>query len=607
MNKKPQSVEGAGGAYGADNAYSAHGAHGADDAYGAYGAGGADGARRKQGDAGYARAGGHPEARIVSGVLSGLRRDLFSHPFAFRPLPPLDADRVAGWVPWMPPRTSRYLRWFPHALVLGYAFVLLMFATQAVSVGPPLIVLIFGVLVAGPPAMTLVRPVGAFWVSLLAVCFGILGGGGGAWLFSVMGHLATMTLVVLRTRPRLAPEMWAVTFAVLTPGVVVLGSDTGLLPQVALANGVVLLAAAAVRAWREERQQVEETRTVTAVERSRRTTLEERATIARELHDVVAHHMSVIAIQAEAAPYRVRDTPPELATAFSTIRENAVAALTELRRILGVVRSEDPDAFAGPEAPQPTLADLDGLLDSVRGAGLSVTAVVTGAVRQLPQGVELSAYRIIQEALSNTLRHAPGAEAQVEVAYVLGGLGLRVVNGPANRLAKPSPGAGHGVLGMHERVGMLNGEMTNGPTADGGYEVAVFLPAASTPDNSDTSAPGASRTTAASRTPGTSGATGASGTIGVSEAAGASGGLGTPDGRGAYGGHGSPGGSPIPGTKEPSPTRPMRHPTTGQQPTDAQPTASQSADSLPTNSQSADAQSTVSLNKPDTPPERPQE
>ncbi|MEV0602543.1 histidine kinase [Streptomyces sp. NPDC050315] len=427
-----------------------------------------------------------PEARLASGALRGLRQDLFTHAFAFRPLPPLDDAKAAGWVPWLPSRIGRCLRWFPHAVVIGFAAcVLLAVSATTGGYGPSLLVLVFGVLVAGPPAMTLVRPVGAFWVSLLAVCLGLVAGD--SWEVAFVAHVGTMVLVVLRTRPRLAPGMWVVTFAVLAPGVAVASADGGsVLAPLAVMSGLVLLAAAAVRAWREERQQVVATRTVTAEERSRRTLLEERATIARELHDVVAHHMSVIAIQAEAAPYRVQDTPPELATAFSTIRENAVAALTELRRILGVVRSEDPDAFAGPEAPQPTLADLDALLESVRGAGLTVEAVVTGAVRPLPQGVELSAYRIVQEALSNTLRHAPGAAARVEVAYVLGGLGLRIVNGPPNRLAKPSPGAGHGVLGMHERVGMLNGEMTNGATDDGGYEVAVFLPAAA-PTSTDTS------------------------------------------------------------------------------------------------------------------------
>ncbi|MER7399277.1 histidine kinase [Streptomyces sp. NPDC000151] len=426
---------------------------------------------------------------MASGALRGLRRDLFTHAFAFHPMPPLDGEKAAGWVPWLPSRIGRSLRWLPHALVIGFAACVLL-AVSAVSDGSglSLLPLVFGVLVAGPPAMTLVRPVGAFWVSLLAVGLGLLSGD--SWQLALLAHLGTMTLVVLRTRPRLAPEMWVVTFVVLMPGVAVFGAGGSGLPELAVMSGVVLLAAAAVRAWREERQQVVQTRTVTAEERSRRTLLEERATIARELHDVVAHHMSVIAIQAEAAPYRVQDTPPELAIAFTTIRENVVAALDELRRILGVVRSEDPDAFAGPEAPQPTLADLDALVESVRGAGLTVAAVVTGAVRPLPQGVELSAYRIVQEALSNTLRHAPGAEARVEVAYVLGGLGLRIVNGPPNRLAKPSPGAGHGVLGMHERVGMLNGEMTNGPTDDGGYEVTVFLPAATpAPPNSDTTSP----------------------------------------------------------------------------------------------------------------------
>jgi signal transduction histidine kinase len=127
---------------------------------------------------------------------------------------------------------------------------------------------------------------------------------------------------------------------------------------------------------------------------------------------------------------------------------------------------------------------VDALLANVREAGLEVEKAVTGAVRELPQGVELSAYRIVQEALSNSLRHAPGASARVELGYVLGGLGLRVVNGPVPQpsLVKPSPGAGHGITGMRERVSMLDGEMTAGPTPEGGYEVAVFLPVSGATD-----------------------------------------------------------------------------------------------------------------------------
>jgi signal transduction histidine kinase len=247
-------------------------------------------------------------------------------------------------------------------------------------------------------------------------------------------------------------------------------------------SAMVLLCVAVWHIRREAKQEVTAQQTETAQERSRRTLLEERTTIARELHDVVAHHMSVVAIQAEAAPYRVENPPPELERAFATIRENAVAALTELRRVLGVVRAEDYEA---PDAPQPTLADLDALLANVRDAGLTVEKAVTGAVRELPPGVELSAYRIVQEALSNTLRHAPGASARVEIGYVLGGLGLRIVNGPppAPSLVKPSPGAGHGITGMRERVSMLNGEMTAGRTEDEGYEVAVFLPVTTTAED----------------------------------------------------------------------------------------------------------------------------
>ncbi|MEE4425291.1 MULTISPECIES: sensor histidine kinase [Streptomyces] len=426
---------------------------------------------------------------MAHGALHRLRQDLFLDAFAFRPMPPLEDAKVLRWVPWLPERLRHWARWLPHLIVSGFSgLVFLATFTMGYDMGPVRGVLVggFSLLVAAAPALTLFRPVGAYWLSL------------GTFLVSVMADaimfdypsafsgtayptlLAVMTLVVLRTRPRLAVEMWLVTFGAGAVVMVVTRNGSGDLAPVMAFSAMVLISAAAVRAWREERRQVVETQTVTAEERSRRTLLEERATIARELHDVVAHHMSVIAIQAEAAPYRVENTPPELATSFATIRENAVAALTELRRILGVVRSEDPDAFmeADPEAPQPTLASLDSLLDSVRGAGLTVEAVIVGASRPLPQGVELSAYRIVQEALSNTLRHAPGADARVEISYVLGGLGLRIVNGAPSRLARPSPGAGHGVLGMRERVQMLGGEMTADHTEDGGFEVAAFIPVA---------------------------------------------------------------------------------------------------------------------------------
>nr|WP_190129807.1 histidine kinase [Streptomyces mashuensis] len=419
------------------------------------------------------------EFHLVRGALAGLRQDLFTDAFALRPLPPLaDGHPLLRRVP---AGLRRYVRWLPHAAVAGLA---LLMALALFSRRPGLDALLFSAIAVVPLVTTLFRPVGAWWLSLGAAFLSAAVVGGTPWNpVWFASHLVVMALVTLRTRPRLAAGMWLLTTAFGAAMSSVGGSygyGYGVLFEMTVASGVVLFAVAAWRAMRDSRRQVEVQTEVTRAERSRRTLLEERTTIARELHDVVAHHMSVVAIQAEAAPYRVQDPPPELAAAFATIRENAVAALTELRRVLGVVRSEDPDALgdAGPEAPQPTLADLDGLLANVRQAGLSVELVVTGPVRRLPQGVELSAYRIVQEALSNVLRHAPGAPARVEISHVLGGLGLRVVNGRPDRLAKPSPGAGHGLLGMRERVTMLGGSMATGPTGDGGYEVTAFLPGA---------------------------------------------------------------------------------------------------------------------------------
>ncbi|QJS10845.1 two-component sensor histidine kinase [Streptomyces argyrophyllae] len=418
-----------------------------------------------------------PEFRLAVDALRGLRQDLFHDAFAYRPLPRTAVDgRLTRH---LSDRTRTRAAWTPHAVVVAGGLVALLVGTVNTDVGGPS--LLCGLLALAPVLLTLVRPVGAFWLSFAATTVAAVLGddwGGRPWPpGSFVSHLLVLTIVAGRTRPRTAGWMWVLTalygfWAETVFGYGNDGSDTG--PMLVLA-ALALLAVTVRHVRREAEQEVTAQQSVTEHERSRRTLLEERTTIARELHDVVAHHMSVVAIQAEAAPYRVQNPPPELEKAFATIRENAVAALTELRRVLGVVRAEDYEA---PDAPQPTLADLDGLLANVREAGLEVEKVVTGAVRELPQGVELSAYRIVQEALSNTLRHAPGAGARVEIGYVLGGLGLRIVNGPAPApdLVKPSPGAGHGITGMRERVSMLNGEMTAAATDEGGYEVAVFLP-----------------------------------------------------------------------------------------------------------------------------------
>jgi signal transduction histidine kinase len=203
----------------------------------------------------------------------------------------------------------------------------------------------------------------------------------------------------------------------------------------------------------------------------------ERARIARELHDVVAHHISMIAVQAEAARLTTPGMPPEGATRLVAIGDTARTALTEMRRLLGVLRE---DAGGAPtRRPQPGLQQLNELLDEARGLSIGSTRlIVRGTVAPLDPGVELTAYRIVQEALTNARRHAPGAAVDVELYYRAEALHLWVRdNGPG-----PPPGsngagpAGHGLTGMSERAAMLGGRLSTGPAPRGGFLVEAVLP-----------------------------------------------------------------------------------------------------------------------------------
>lgn len=210
--------------------------------------------------------------------------------------------------------------------------------------------------------------------------------------------------------------------------------------------------------------------------------LMERQRIAREMHDVVAHHMSMIAIQAEAAPYKVEALPDETRRDLAEIRSTALDALTEMRRILGVLRAED----GAETAPQPGLDRLDELVSNARAAGLRVETRLDGDLDRLPPGVALTAYRILQEALSNVMRHAPGSRVTVEVSRDDAIVWLSVVNGPPGAAGgprpggrepvSPLPGGGHGLVGMRERAAALGGALTAGPTPEGGFAVTADLP-----------------------------------------------------------------------------------------------------------------------------------
>lgn len=341
------------------------------------------------------------------------------------------------------------------------------------------------------------RPVPAWWLStgaMLVAAVTLHGRLGTTpvvlftWPWTVAGMIAqllVLLLLTLRVRARAAAEALGLTVLVtwLLDGVwgAPPHQSTSLI-TVVLATVVVALGTA-LRGRRVARAELNRQTTLTAEERARRTLLEERSRIARELHDVVAHHMSVISIQAQVAPHLVENPSDELRENLEGIRHNALEALTELRRVLGVLRSESPDADAlddggaGPHSPQPTLDRLDALVENTRAAGLTVTTRINGERRPMQSGVELSAYRIVQEALSNVLRHAPGATAHVEIEYIPYGLLVSVANSRPDRPASPSPGAGHGLLGMRERAAMLGGSLTAGPGADGGYRVFAELPA----------------------------------------------------------------------------------------------------------------------------------
>ncbi|WP_073837549.1 sensor histidine kinase [Micromonospora sp. CB01531] len=205
----------------------------------------------------------------------------------------------------------------------------------------------------------------------------------------------------------------------------------------------------------------------------------ERARIARELHDVVAHHISMIAVQAETARLTTPGLPPDGAKRLLAIGDTARAALTEMRRLLGVLR-EDVEESAGTRparAPQPGLRQLTELLDEVRDStGAGTRLLVRGQIVPLDPGVQLTTYRIVQEALTNVRRHAPGAAVDVELTYARDALRVRVRDNGPGPVPGQLSGAGHGLLGMCERVATLGGELWTGPAPGGGFLVDAVLP-----------------------------------------------------------------------------------------------------------------------------------
>ena len=206
----------------------------------------------------------------------------------------------------------------------------------------------------------------------------------------------------------------------------------------------------------------------------------ERSRIARELHDVVAHSMSVMVVTAGAAR-RIIDRDADAAReAMASIETTGRAALDEMRRLLGVLRRDDDETLA--RAPQPSVKHLDALVHQVTDAGLPVVLEIEGEPRPLAAGLDLSAYRIVQEALTNTLKHAGPASATVRLCYGDRDLELRVTDdGRGGAADHDAADGGHGLIGMRERVSLYGGELTAGPRPGGGYEVRATLPLQTVP------------------------------------------------------------------------------------------------------------------------------
>jgi signal transduction histidine kinase len=219
-----------------------------------------------------------------------------------------------------------------------------------------------------------------------------------------------------------------------------------------------------------EREREENARLAVALERGR---------IARELHDVVAHNVSVVVVQAGAAERLVETDPDRARQAMRDVAATGRQALVEMRRLLGVLREDEPGD--GME-PQPGVAELEALARRVRDAGLPVELSVQGQERPLPASAALSAYRIVQEALTNTLRHAGPARARVILRYLPDALEIQVSdNGTGSLASRTDPaqrtdGGGHGLIGMRERVMLFGGELTAGPRPEGGYAVVARIP-----------------------------------------------------------------------------------------------------------------------------------
>lgn len=362
------------------------------------------------------------------------------------------------------------------------------------SVGAPgtTVTQLWALMLVAPLAWRRVRPVGSavavFLVGLAQVLLG-------PWLvfpadLVVLLSLYSVTVYGPRWAGRAAMVSVVVGSAVfvvrtsiemgLAEGLVSGGSTAGMMAALGLAifafgllrrSREARLEVLRERAERLERERDQQHRLAASAERSR---------IAREMHDVVAHSLSVVVAQADGGRYAAEHDPDAAIHALGTISDTGRAALADMRRILGILRTDvAADADAGPDvefAPQPASGDLDALVEQIRSLGVRVSVVRLGVPQTLPPGMGLTAYRIYQEALTNVVKHAgPDAEVTVLEQWTASGLVLEVTD-DGRGAAAADDGGGHGLLGMRERAALFGGTVSAGPRPGGGFRVHVELP-----------------------------------------------------------------------------------------------------------------------------------
>lgn len=400
-------------------------------------------------------------------------------------------------VPFLGRARSRFVRALPYVLTGAFAFILLGTTGTVLSENYGLqsdVAFALALLQAVPVLLAVRRPLLAWAIVFTADIAGAL-----ALLtlpvrpnllwpwtpMAIVGMLLLLLLLALRERRRTLVAAWSLTAAASLAFRAVSPERSSVMSVTTLILGAVLLiVGGALRERGDARRALAEQETISEAERARRTLLEERTRIARELHDVVAHHMSVITVQADSAPYRLTGLPAEAQGEFASIAATARESLTEMRRLLGVLRSEDASGgeAGGPErAPQPGVERIPQLVEATVRAGLPVKLSMPDPLPEaVPQTVDLSAYRIAQEALANVVRHAPGAATRVSVSVDAGrgSLMVLVVNTAPEHDSPPleTGGTGHGLVGMRERVRLVGGTLDTGPLPDGGFRVAARLP-----------------------------------------------------------------------------------------------------------------------------------